>query len=403
MNGKLNEKKQIVLYVVMALMLIFLLINIVYAVIQYHDVGVSDFTRRYRESRYMMAGVSPFDVIYGAHPVIDAIGELPRNSGYPSWAMVIGIITNFAFLPERIAEILTFFLMIASIALAAALLYQFGKRMKWHREHCVLLTLAGLCISGFWTGLPYLNFGLVAGVLLLGFVLLEKEHPLWAGILLGIASVKPVLAAPFFLAVLLRRNWKCFVVASAIPLIALIIGWILTDISPFTMLSQMNAEGNTYWNNAFFSGWNWMLQGGYSTKVCNTMSMIFVIATALLMWLWLYPSEDRLVWYAIPAVISGFWTYSQEHDRTVQLILLLALAVYIMKEKRLSKWMMLCIFACVVYRRYLVMISEALGLHIAYQTFDMIYDLILIAALIVLIVRARKEQEIERISHEANA
>ena len=177
MNGKLNEKKQIVLYVVMALMLIFLLINIVYAVIQYHDVGVSDFTRRYRESRYMMAGVSPFDVIYGAHPVIDAIGELPRNSGYPSWAMVIGIITNFAFLPERIAEILTFFLMIASIALAAALLYQFGKRMKWHREHCVLLTLAGLCISGFWTGLPYLNFGLVAGVLLLGFVLLEKEHP----------------------------------------------------------------------------------------------------------------------------------------------------------------------------------------------------------------------------------
>ena len=48
MNGKLNEKKQIVLYVVMALMLIFLLINIVYAVIQYHDVGVSDFTRRYR-------------------------------------------------------------------------------------------------------------------------------------------------------------------------------------------------------------------------------------------------------------------------------------------------------------------------------------------------------------------
>ena len=50
-------------------------------------------------------------------------------------------------------------------------------------------------------------------------------------------------------------------VASAIPLIALIIGWILTDISPFTMLSQMNAEGNTYWNNAFFSGWNWMLQG----------------------------------------------------------------------------------------------------------------------------------------------
>ena len=267
----------------------------------------------------------------------------------------------------------------------------------------MLLTLAGLCISGFWTGLPYLNFGLVAGVLLLGFVLLEKEHPLWAGILLGIASVKPVLAAPFFLAVLLRRNWKCFVVASAIPLIALIIGWILTDISPFTMLSQMNAEGNTYWNNAFFSGWNWMLQGGYSTKVCNTMSMIFGIATALLMWLWLYPSEDRLVWYAIPAVISGFWTYSQEHDRTVQLILLLALAVYIMKEKRLSKWMMLCIFACVVYRRYLVMISEALGLHIAYQTFDMIYDLILIAALIVLIVRARKEQEIERISHEANA
>ena len=83
--------------------------------------------------------------------------------------------------------------------------------------------------------------------------------------------------------------------------------------------------------------------------------------------------------------------------------MLLELAVYIMKEKRLSKWMMLCIFACVVYRRYLVMISEALGLHIAYQTFDMIYDLILIAALIVLIVRARKEQEIERISHEANA
>lgn len=43
------------------------------------------------------------------------------------------------------------------------------------------------------------------------------------------------------------------------------------------------------------------------------------------------------------------------------------------------------------------------GPDIAYQTFDMIYDLILIAALIVLIVRARKEQEIERISHEANA
>ena len=74
-----------------------------------------------------------------------------------------------------------------------------------------------------------------------------------------------------------------------------------------------------------------------------------------------------------------------------------------MKEKRLSKRMVLCIFACVVYRRYLVMAAEALGLHIAYQTFDMIYDLILIAALIMLIVKARKEQEMEKISHEANA
>ena len=392
-----TEKRKTMQSILIGLLLILLIASIVYACREYFSIGVDDFTRRYRESKYVLHGISPFDIIYGNKEVVSSIGELPRNSGYPSWSMVIGILTNFAFLPENIAYLLTGAVMVLCIALVGIVLYRFGKQKKWSEEQCLLQTLCGLCISGLWTGLSWLNFGSVIGVLLFLFVLCEEKYPYVAGILLGISSIKPVLAAPFFLAVLLRKNWKCFLSATVIPLVAMLICFALTKVSPLTMLAQMGAEGNTYWNNSFFANFNLLLGYGLSTKTCNFLSTIFGIGLALLLWVWMHPVKNKYVYYSIPAVISGFWMYSQEHDRSVQLILLVALFLYLYQDKgTLKRTACFFIFTTICYRRFLIFFFENFtNVEVVFQAVDMLFDLSLICALIMLIVHEKDKLKYE--------
>lgn len=393
MENELCRKRTVYLGIIIFLLFLNLIGGVGYAFTKYNQVEFSDFSRRYRESSYVAEGVNPFDVVYGIDPIDPKIGEMPRNSGYPAWSMAIGIITNFTMFSEETATKLTLLLMLAGVFIAGIALKRYADEQRWEELDKWILVLSGVGIYGFWTGISYLNFGALVGVLLFLFVLLDgEEHPVWGGIVMGVASVKPVLAAPFFLALFLRKKWKPALLGGAIACVSWMAASIMTKTPPLEYLSAMSEEGNTYWSNSFFASIAAVFDIQLETKALNMLSAIVCIGIALALWVLLIRTSDckanKWEFYAIPAVLSGCWMYSQEHDRTVMLIFLVALFNIFQKlNDRNLKWLVSAVIVSGVVGREVVVqyLCILIGTNIQYRAVDIIFRIIWIVGLIILV------------------
>lgn len=394
MENELARKRKIIFGIAIFLLFLNLIGGISYAFSKYNEVEFSDFSRRYRESSYVAEGINPFDVVYGIEPVDPQIGEMPRNSGYPAWSMVIGIMTNFTMFSEETATKLTLLVMAAMVIVAGIVLKRYADGQRWDEGYKWILVLVGIGIYGFWTGFSYLNFGSVIGVLLFLFVLLNgEEHPVLGGVLMGIASIKPVLAAPFFLALFLRKKWKPALIGGGIACISWAMASIMTKTSPWEYLSAMSEEGNTYWSNSFFASIAAMFDVQLQTKALNVLSAILCIGIAVVLWTFLIKTsnniENKWEFYAIPAVLSGCWMYSQEHDRTVMLIFLVALFNELVrsKDKGVRRLISAIIVSAIIGREMVAhYIGLLLGINVQYRAVDIIFRVMWIIGLIILSV-----------------
>jgi hypothetical protein len=121
----------------------------------------------------------------------------------------MGLMLPFGLLDFQPARLLWFGVQVGLLLLCTAALW----RLYGGPEDRLLLAWL-LCFSFFPT-LQFISLGQV-GILILagvvGFVLLEKDHPFWAGIVMGLTLVKPQLPALFWVALglwcLERRRWS---------------------------------------------------------------------------------------------------------------------------------------------------------------------------------------------------
>lgn len=321
--------KRFIIVVLLGLLLGNLLVGF-YGFLSKGSENPDDFIMRYRESKYLLKGISPFDVILGKAEVDLEIGTLWDVAGYTPWGMACGMWFNFAFLSEKYARGMFLILYISVMLLAAFVTYRIVSK-EYSKKISIIITLIVLVIPGWSTGLTWLNAGAVFGALLYFSVLILNEKPVLAGILIGIAATKPQLAAPFYLALLLKKKWKVFAIAAFVPIAAWGMALILTKTSPLYILQQflgltdelIGSLGN--WITSLDVYYNLYFGGDTLQRI----GMFLCILFALYIWGLMIKNgvKDNLSFFSVAALLSGMWTYSQSHDRTVLMIVILCMVI----------------------------------------------------------------------------
>lgn len=317
--------------------------------------NTDDFMMRYRESKYLLNGINPFDVVLHIREPEPFIGELWDVAGYTPWGMAMGILFNLTFLPESTARIV-FAVILGGVYIAASGSMYYLCRKQTSCLNSIIMAMLVLIMPGWVTGLQWLNAGAILGIIIFWAILLLEKHPYAAGILFGIAAIKPQLAAPFFLCLLFTKNYKTFFAALVMPLVSWGIALVLTDTQPFEMILQfkiiMNEIGAI--NRNFVSYFSKYLDYNLLNSIILGFRMIFCILLAAVSWFLMRKSgvKNKFAYFSIAAILSGVWTYSQLHDRTVLIIVLYYLFSKYLKlhiTEKLEKYgCVLFILSCVI-------------------------------------------------------
>jgi hypothetical protein len=129
----------------------------------------------------------------------------PDTAGYPPWSFFLGI---FLYFPAWPAVRIYF----AAINVAAgAFMLAFGFRIGLRHGRLSAITLA-LCCTGLRAASTTLGLGqygiVIVAMLMASSWLLEGNHGLSAGVVLGLAAAKPSISALFGLPFLAQRQWN---------------------------------------------------------------------------------------------------------------------------------------------------------------------------------------------------
>jgi Glycosyltransferase family 87 len=306
-----------------------------------------DFMRRWREQRYVLMSKDPYDVLFtheermGQRPptlnfrhvdVEKQIGALD-GIGYPPWTYMTGILLHSMRLPcARLQYAFANLLALASIGWWALKQTPQGLpgSARWFLPLSVLGTMP------FWCTLAYGQYGvLLVAMVAWSVSLSEAGWGVSAGVLMGMAMLKPSFTLPFGLLLLYRWNWRAVTVAATYVLGGgLLVCW-MTRTAPEIFMSQMQADAPRYVLD--LPG---LLKALVVAEVPLKLAipgliLIFLIATG---WWVVYMGNrastlDRL---AIAGLAARLFTYHRPYDDLLLVFLLVALTVRLMKRSTSS-------------------------------------------------------------------
>ncbi len=296
--------------------------------------GGDDFHQRWIESRYVAKGQNPYDVYYysfnkGAKPWsevrdggVDSSIGYPDDGGYPPWAFLSG----WLFLWPSWPAALSYYALI-SLAAVAVIGGWAASLAPTHTGAAgkILMFAAACALSAYGTTLQVGQYGtIVAAFIAASLWVLSRQRgrmgDALAGVLLGVAMLKPTIAGPFFLVLLVKRRWvaaaACLLyVAAAAGLI-----WAWTATNPVEMCLQMTASAADYVADS--QGLvGPLLSLGLSPKVVTPVLAAGVLLPAVIM-LWAFRRRNLPILFAVAAVAARFWSYHKGYDNGMMVFLL---------------------------------------------------------------------------------
>jgi hypothetical protein len=298
------------------------------------DRGGDDFHQRWIELRYVAKGQNPYDVYYhvfnrGAKPWSDArdarldpaIGH-PDDGGYPPWAFASGWLFLWPSWPAALWYYA--FLSLAAVAVVgcwATTLTPTGMG----RVGQAFLFAGAVAVSACGTTLQVGQYGtIVAALIAASLWLLTARRgrltDVLAGVLLGVAMLKPTIAGPFFLVFLVTRRWVAaaacvFYVAAAAAVV-----WSLTATSPVEMCLQMLASASDYVGDSQGLVAP-LLRLGVAPRLVTPLLAAGVLLPAVAL-LWAFRRRGPAVLFAVAAVAARFWSYHKGYDDMMMVFLL---------------------------------------------------------------------------------
>jgi len=197
-----------------------------------------DTAGHWRIVAYTLKGYNPYTLI-GADTIEPAIGAIPGGFTTVPWALVFGTLFYAGYAPLWFAEIYILFLHAGT---AVVLLYLLGKEYK-EKRLLITMALALFTSFSFLYSVHYGNYGAVISMILACAIILTDRNTVIAGLLMGVALLKPQISAPFCLIWALQGKWKHLAIAAAFTASGWAASSIVTSTNPITLLAAMFETG----------------------------------------------------------------------------------------------------------------------------------------------------------------
>ena len=317
------------------------------------DHGV-DMQTRWQEVQYLLRGVDPITRTSGGGDVEIVFEDLAIPGRevalgvYPPWSYVMSVPLLF---PGTLRGATTWFVVLNGGLLALLAAWAWGTgRGRAGPAFALGCTLAVLVLDGLARTLTVGNYGVVVLALLVGALLLaERGRAGLAGTLFGLSLLKPTLAGPFVLAlmVIAWRGGAAGVLRMLGGAVAVVVGasalfWWMTGTDPVTAF----LKGQTYlpyfategggstllWRNYLTLPGIWV--GPFYLELDQYVGMVLSLAVGALAALALARRGTALEQFAIASVVAMTWSYHRPYDSLLLVFLLLALAEHGLRGER---------------------------------------------------------------------
>lgn len=294
-----------------------------------------DLHLRWVDQQYVLNRQNPFDVCF-AHrgnskpavatwngrnaSVIAGVG-VPGGVSYPAWSYFSGY--PLFCLPWKATRIYYAALQLPCLIWLLRWAFLQGRRLDvWCGAFCA----AGVAATAsFCTTLEIGQYGILVLALLAGSLQLEEAgSSSAAGLLAGIACLKPNIAAPFLLCFLARRRWRGLAAAIAYLSIANLWIWMAIHTNPLEMLHQM-MHGSESFVESGYGPVAAALALGMKAQIATPIIALTVVAISLPI---IVQCRRRpvLQLFAIAGVVARLWTYHKSYDNLSMVFPLVALS-----------------------------------------------------------------------------
>ena len=290
----------------------------------------------WRSAQYYVHGVNPAPVSFYYQDIArvtgrtDAPGFLPavgwpEEVDYPPSSTLVQLaLYGWPSLP------VTRWIFVA-LNLAAAAVVAWWSRNLIEGPGVTRWLLAGLALLnlGYSQTLINGNYGvLVVAALMIAFTL-RRQHPVLAGLFLGLALVKPTISAPFLILFVADRRYRALVVMTAFLMASVAVSVLLTGTGPLTLFGQ-SLEGIARFARAPYAIWQVLRRLGASTASALAVNAaVFLVPFAVVVWRAVARRTLGPSWLALTAlagVVARLFTYHNSIDNVVLTFLVLALS-----------------------------------------------------------------------------
>ena len=251
-------------------------------------------------------------------------GENPfdyMTASQPPWGYQAGLLLTWPPWPA----VRWYFAVLNAAALAFLLWWAYREPADAPSRSRLLVMAAVFAFGGSCTATEVGQVSIIVTALLAGALLCDRHNRPWlCGLLVALAMIKPTIAAPFAVALLLTRRFKAAAMAAAYGAVATAITWWVVGASPLRMLRQLAAAASGYIGDGTIGIADGLAAFGASPAgVALTPLLVAVPAAALIIVL----RPTLPIAFAVAAVWGRLWTYHKSYDDIMMALLLVPLGV----------------------------------------------------------------------------
>lgn len=341
---EINQKKLLSIFSFFLVILAVSSLSVGFYYLAFHEAIPMDLRVRWVEQQYIYREYYPYPIGDSEPFVIPEIGPV-NSGGYFPWSFFSSIM----FFPPLSLEITRFyhlFLNLGGLVILGTFAYQVGA--KYGRKEAIFSVAAALAINGHIRTLVIGQYGIIINALLiLMFWLLQRDRNKLAGLVYGIALLKPNISALFFfILVLQRRYWAIITCLGYVGLGTLII-WRVTATNPVEMVMTVFRQSKSFADQGS-SSVNFLVALGLNPDQAVLLLAPVAMAIVLLLF-YQFRFSPLLTQFAIATVIGRVSTYHRNYDDLMVVFLLLALIDLGFRSPKLIHSLALALVAISLY------------------------------------------------------
>jgi len=266
-----------------------------------------DLRGRELEHAFFVNGANPFDHM---------------TASQPPWGYPFGLLLTWPAWPYT----RVYFAVLNAIALGFLMWWAYQQAAGESRSRRWLLAASVAAFGGSCTATQVGQVGIIVTALLAGALWCEQTGRHYrSGLLVGLALIKPTIAAPFAAALLIGGRYRAAASVAAYAAAASGVTWAVTGASPIHMMLQLAASAASYLDEGTLGLVDLLAAWGVMSSTQVALTPILVAVPALIMMaIW---RHSLVLLFAVAAVSGRLWTYHKFYDDVMLVFLLVPLGV----------------------------------------------------------------------------